>query len=81
MGFRRFVESEATALKLSGWVQNLVSGDVKGFVQGPKIEVDRLLEKIKRGPEFSKVKNLDVKSMEIEASMNGFRVLPDGGLK
>ena len=55
VGFRAFTYEAATDLKLRGWVRNLTDGRVEVVADGDEKAVDKLLEKVKRGPELAKV--------------------------
>jgi acylphosphatase len=55
VSFRAFTYEAATDLKLRGWVRNLTDGRVEVVADGDEKAVDKLLEKVKRGPEFAKV--------------------------
>lgn len=75
VGFRRFVELEAQALGLDGWVRNRRDGTVEAVIAGENGAVDRLLMTLRVGPPAS-----DVAGMRIvpygEPVASGFAVLP-----
>ena len=60
VGFRFFVEDAARCEGLRGWVRNLPDGRVEAFAQGDAESVDRLEQKIRRGPSASRVQQVDV---------------------
>jgi acylphosphatase len=60
VGFRAFVQKEAVALDVKGWVKNLTDGRVEAVAEGLKEKVGALLEKIKKGPAAAKVETVDV---------------------
>ena len=50
VGFRMFVKDEARARKLTGWVRNVFDGRVEILVEGPRHELERLLDRMRSGP-------------------------------
>lgn len=60
VGFRNFVQKQAIALAVKGWVQNCPDGSVEAFLVGDADKTTELLELIRRGPRFAKVESVDV---------------------
>ena len=58
VGFRAFTHEAARDLKLKGWVRNLTDHRVEIVTEGPPKEVEQLLEKVKKGPEFGRVEGV-----------------------
>jgi acylphosphatase len=50
VGFRAFVLDRAGALGLTGWVRNTGSGQVEVTAEGPRPELQMLLEYLRQGP-------------------------------
>ena len=50
VGFRYFVVREATALDLTGWVANDRSGTVHCVAEGPRAQLEALLDRLREGP-------------------------------
>jgi acylphosphatase len=75
VGFRAFVEREATAHGLDGWVRNRRDGGVEAVVSGPAEDVDGLTEACRVGPPAGRVDMLKVLD-EDTAVAEGFIVLP-----
>ena len=50
VGFRAFVERQATALSLDGWVRNLRDGTVEAVLAGRSAEVHTMLDLLHQGP-------------------------------
>ncbi len=61
VGFRNFVQLEALALGVHGWVRNRRNGDVEAVFAGPKESVDALCDLCRRGPRHAIVESFDVK--------------------
>jgi acylphosphatase len=50
VGFRNFVEIQALALDLTGWVRNLYSGEVEVIAEGEEKQLSILADLLQRGP-------------------------------
>jgi acylphosphatase len=50
VGFRYFVVSRADRLGLTGWVSNEQDGSVHCVAEGPRADLERLLEELREGP-------------------------------
>ncbi|HUB53232.1 MAG TPA: acylphosphatase [Terracidiphilus sp.] len=55
VGFRWFVQREASELSLHGWVRNTEEGDVEVLAAGEPADLDELRASLKRGPRGSRV--------------------------
>ncbi|HKN21516.1 MAG TPA: acylphosphatase [Terracidiphilus sp.] len=55
VGFRWFVQREASELDLRGWVRNTEEGDVEVVAAGEAADIDDLRASLKRGPRGSRV--------------------------
>ena len=68
VGFRYFVCRRALSLNLTGWVMNLPDGRVEFQVEGPQTAVKEFLEKVREGPVFSRVEDLQVQDVDPEGT-------------
>ena len=50
VGFRWFVVSRAERLGLTGWVSNEQDGSLRCVAEGPRKDLESLLEALKEGP-------------------------------
>jgi len=50
VGFRYFVLTAANRLGLTGWVANLPDGRVQCVAEGPRADLEALLEALEMGP-------------------------------
>ena len=66
VGFRYFVCRQALSLDLRGWVMNRSDGTVEFQVEGPQIAVNDLLQRVRKGPIFSRVEDLKVQDVDPE---------------
>jgi acylphosphatase len=75
VGYRAWVEDEAAALGLSGWVRNRRDGTVEAVVSGDPDAVQTFVALCRDGPRAALV--FDVKSEPYDGPpTNGFKVLP-----
>ena len=58
VGFRYFVEENAIALGLTGWVRNRWDGTVELVAEGERQSLERLLTIVRRGPRAAYVSNV-----------------------
>jgi acylphosphatase len=81
VGYRAFVEDEAAALGLEGWVRNRRDGAVEALISGPQAAVEAMIGACRRGPYSAHVQGLDVMEATpelLQQSLPGerFSVLP-----
>jgi len=53
--FRAETQATATRLKLSGWVRNRDDGSVELLAEGPRVQLEALLDWCRRGPPRARV--------------------------
>ncbi len=58
VGYRFFTYTNATKLKLTGYVRNLYDGDVEVVVVGDKNVIEELKSKLKIGPQRARVERI-----------------------
>ncbi|HEX4756414.1 MAG TPA: acylphosphatase [Terracidiphilus sp.] len=58
VGFRWFVQREASELDLRGWVRNTEEGDVEVVAAGKEADLVELRASLRRGPRGSRVDRL-----------------------
>ena len=58
VGFRWFVQREASELALRGWVRNTEEGDVEVVAAGEPADLDELRASLRRGPRGARVDGL-----------------------
>lgn len=74
VGFRYFVTRHARAESLQGYVRNLPDGRVEFHLQGESEAVERVLESIRRGPDYSRVEAVSVDEVAPIATSPEFAV-------
>ena len=75
VGYRAFVEMEAVARGLAGWVRNRRDGTVEAVLSGDDATVGDTLRAMRDGPPAAMVESLSVDDWEGEVE-RGFEVLP-----
>lgn len=71
VGFRAWVEGEATRLGLRGWVRNRRDGDVEILAAGPEDKVEALVAACRHGPAAARVE-------DVRAAPAGDEAIPEG---
>jgi len=74
VGFRYFVSKCAGSLKISGTVRNLPDGSVEVKASGDRASLDQLVERLWKGPMFSRVSSVETMWDAPVESMDGFLV-------
>lgn len=74
VGYRANTRRMANKLNLRGWVRNLRNGDVELLVEGPEVEVDRLIVWCHRGPTSAYVSKVRVEKSKATREFDGFAV-------
>jgi acylphosphatase len=65
VGFRNFVEYEARAIGVTGWVRNLDDGRVEAYAMGTPEQLDTFAARLHQGPLMAIVRGLE----QLEAEM------------
>ena len=75
VGFRYFVQGEATTLGLSGYVRNAADGRrVEVVAEGPRAALERLLDALHRGPPGAYVERVDSDWAPAGGAFAGFAI-------
>lgn len=79
VGFRAMTQYEAGRLGLSGWVRNLVDGDVELEAEGPAEKIETFLHHLRQGPGMARVDNLVLEWIPpLSLPQTRFEVRPTG---
>ena len=73
--YRSWMKSNALALGLKGWAKNLEDGRVEAVIQGPKAEVEEILQKCREGNSSARVTHMDVSYEDIEEGFVDFKII------
>jgi acylphosphatase len=74
VGFRYYVLREAKRLDLNGYVKNLYTGEVLTVVEGEKVVVEEMINKLRVGPIHASVKSCKVDWQEPKNEFTDFEV-------
>lgn len=74
VGFRWWTHSQAASLPVVGWVRNASDGTVRAHVQGPPEAVDELVDRMGRGPRWSRVDNVSSTPTDVDPSLQRFEI-------
>ncbi len=74
VGFRWFVEREAAALRLDGWVANQPDGSVEVVAEGAAELLDRLVLTLWEGPAGAAVSAVEVRLEPARGNILGFAI-------
>jgi acylphosphatase len=81
VGYRAWVEDEATARHLEGWVRNRRDGSVEAVLSGPEDVVSAMIASCRRGPSSARVDAVQDEAanpdaMNLRRAGERFSVLP-----
>ncbi len=76
VGFRWFVQREASELELRGWVRNTEDGDVEVVAAGGPEDLNEFRGSLRRGPRGARVDNLIEHHLDESeaANLTAFRI-------
>jgi acylphosphatase len=74
VGFRWFVEREAHALGIAGWVRNNHDGSVEILAQGTRDQLSGLHSRLREGPRAARVDSVEVSPADSTAGLSSFRI-------
>jgi acylphosphatase len=75
VGFRWFVQRVAVANGVQGWVANRPDGSVECLAEGPRQDLQRLLEALRRGPGGAQVEMVDASWEKPRGEFRGFAIV------
>jgi acylphosphatase len=74
VGFRWFVEREAQAIGVGGWVRNNDEGAVEVMASGSAEQLTRLRKMLEQGPRASRVDEVQEFEVESQQHETSFRI-------
>jgi acylphosphatase len=79
VGFRAFVLEWALELGLTGWVRNRWDGTVEVIAEGSKIELEKLLAALRRGPRTYTTSGVSPEWLDATGEFTRFQVRMTSG--
>lgn len=74
VGYRAFVEQNAYALGLKGWVRNRWNGSVEVLAEGERPALEKLLAALQRGPRSADVTHVQMEWLPASGEFSRFLV-------
>jgi acylphosphatase len=74
VGFRYFTQRHAMQLGLVGWVRNRWEGTVEVIAEGPREDLEKLLQAIGRGPHAGTTQNVKSDFQKATGEFSVFQV-------
>ena len=75
VGFRYFVLRKAQELGIKGWVSNKSNGNVEALAHGEKADLEQFIAKVKEGPSFSRVDDVNLNWVNEAEQYFGFEII------
>jgi len=83
VGFRAWVKIQAKINNIKGWVKNVfndsntfgINGGVEAQIQGEEIQVNKIVEIIKKGSPISRVEEVEIIWQDAKEIFNGFEII------
>ncbi|OQX28730.1 MAG: hypothetical protein B0D92_07425 [Spirochaeta sp. LUC14_002_19_P3] len=74
VGFRWYVQRQASALKIDGWVRNRPDGSVEVWAEAPLAVLDNFQSLLQKGPPGSFVRNIEIENLGRSGLYHGFDI-------
>ena len=74
VNFRYRTFKKAESLELLGWVRNSEDGGVETEIEGEKENIEKLIDWLRKGPMFAKVKNIKVSWKKYQNEFKTFEI-------
>ena len=76
VGYRFFARENALNLGLTGWVRNTNNGNVEGYAEGTKENLEKWLSILQKGPRSSFVTTIRQDWKEPQGKFKTFQIAP-----
>ncbi|WP_079505425.1 acylphosphatase [Mesobacillus jeotgali] len=74
VGYRYYTQMKAIQFGITGWVRNLQEGGVEILASGPKAELEKFIDEVRRGNPFSTVDHIEVNEIKNIESYKSFAI-------
>ncbi len=74
VNFRYYTRQQANRLRLKGWVRNLPDGSVEVVAEGPRPDLERLLDYLQHGPPAAAVDEVQPGWVPAQGEFRSFEV-------
>ncbi|KPJ57230.1 acylphosphatase [Parcubacteria bacterium DG_74_2] len=72
--FRSHTRIKAKEFGVFGWVRNLADGKVEAVFEGEKESIEKIIEWTKKGPDYARVENVEIKWENYNGEFEDFEV-------
>ena len=72
--FRLETQRTAQRRDVTGWVRNLADGRVEAVVEGPRAQVNDVIDWCRQGPSAARVDSLDIQWGDFQGEFAGFDI-------
>lgn len=76
VGYRFFARENALKLGLTGWVRNTYNGNVEGYAEGSKEDLEKWINILQKGPRSSFVTAIKQDWKEPQGKFKTFQIAP-----
>ena len=74
VGFRMYVQQQASELGVTGWIRNMEDGTVDMELQGTQEQIDKLEQFIRAGNYFIKVQSFGLEARPVDEAETRFNI-------
>lgn len=74
VGFRYYVSENARDLGVTGWVRNTFKGEVEIMAEGPREQLESLLEQVQQGPSLATVTHIKSEWLDAQGKFSQFSI-------
>jgi acylphosphatase len=74
VGFRAFVQRQARAIGLTGWVRNTADGDVQVVAEGSRSDLIAFADRLRDGPSEAEVQDVELIWQPYSGAFTNFEV-------
>ena len=72
--YRKYAQTKARELGITGWAHNLVDGRVEIMCEGEKESIEEFVEWCKKGPPLARVEGMEVEREEYRGEFREFSI-------
>lgn len=72
--FRRYAQTKAREIRITGWAKNTLDGDVEMVCEGKEKDLVSFISLIRQGPSMAYVKDVKVEDKEYTGEFSDFTI-------
>lgn len=74
VGFRNFTQLNASQLGVTGYAKNLANGKVEVVAEGDKVQLDALVDLLRKGPRYARVDSIEIDERAFTGEYKSFGI-------